>query len=138
MAEIMNFNPKGTGRIAEVLEGADAKTRALTRRIMAHVRKNVPDARAAAYPFWRVVMFASRNVAFCYVGPTKNGVNIGFNAGVFLRDPKGLLKGKAKTMRRVRINVGDQNIPWDDLTDLLIQARKICDKAAQLKKIGLG
>jgi len=129
----MNFNPKGTGEIADVLEDVDPKTKALTKKIMAHIRRKVPDSRTAAYPFWRVIMFASKNVAFCYVGPTKGGVNVGFNAGVLLRDPKGLLKGKAKTMRRVRINVNDKNIPWSDLTDFLLQARKICDKAALIK-----
>jgi hypothetical protein len=40
---------------------------------------------------------------FCWIMPTKNHVNLGFNYGVDLPDPKGVLEGTGKSFRHFKV-----------------------------------
>ena len=40
---------------------------------------------------------------FCYIGPMKNHVNLGFMYGAELPDPEGLLEGSGKRLRHIKI-----------------------------------
>lgn len=47
---------------------------------------------------------------FCWLMPTKNHVNLGFNYGAELPDPEHLLEGTGKLFRHVKIRSADQLI----------------------------
>ena len=58
---------------------------------------------------------------FCYIMPTSNHVNLGFNYGAELDDPKSLLEGTGKLFRHIKIRkLSDLENP--DLLGILILA----------------
>ena len=48
------------------------------------------------------------DAAFAYVDAFSAHVNVGFYQGAELEDPKGLLEGEGKRMRRVRLRWGEE------------------------------
>lgn len=55
---------------------------------------------------------------FCYIMPASKHVNLGFNYGAELKDPKNLLKGTGKLFRHIKIcNLSDLQNP--DLLKIL-------------------
>ena len=60
---------------------------------------------------------------FCYIAPYGSHVNLGFNFGINLRDPKGMLEGGGKKFRHVKI--GElKDVERPDLESLLREAVK--------------
>lgn len=55
---------------------------------------------------------------FCWIMPTRNHVNLGFNYGTELPDPKNLLEGMGKLFRHIKIRSAEQ-LHDQDLIDLL-------------------
>jgi hypothetical protein len=58
------------------------------------------------------------SAGICQIGVQEDHVRLGFVHGAFLPDPKGLLEGKGKAKRFVRI-LSYEEAPWDDLKDLI-------------------
>lgn len=83
--------PEPMRRIAEVLRGI--------------VRRAMPGAIERVRPGWRLIGYdvrsGRRSAYFCYVAPEPEHVHLGFEHGVLMRDPTGVLLGAGIT-RRVR------------------------------------
>ena len=55
---------------------------------------------------------------FCWIMPTKNHVNLGFNYGTELPDPKRILEGTGKLFRHFKVK-STKDLKNKDLIDLL-------------------
>jgi hypothetical protein len=80
--------------------------RAIAERLRAIVRRAVPDAVERVRPGWRLIGYdvpagPRRLSYFCYVAPEAEHVHLGFEYGVFMADPDGVLLGAGVT-RKVR------------------------------------
>lgn len=80
--------------------------RAIADKLRAIVRSAVPDAVERVRPGWRLIGYdvpaGGRRLAyFCYVAPEPEHVHLGFEYGVFMSDPDGVLLGEGVT-RKVR------------------------------------
>lgn len=82
-----------------------APMRAIARRLQAIVRRALPDAVEAVRPGWRLIGYdvpaGPRRAYACYVAPEAEHVHLGFEQGVHMDDPDGVLLGAGIT-RRVR------------------------------------
>jgi len=91
---------------------------ALLRKLM---RENAPDATEEikyGIPMW------TGTYAFTFLNPTKTAITFGFSHGVHLTDRYGLLKGRGKWARHVKLkSVEDANVPA--LRSYIRQAAKI-------------
>lgn len=52
---------------------------------------------------WSRPLYATKHGMICYFVANKNDVNLGFEQGAHLDDPKGLLRGTGANMRHVKI-----------------------------------
>jgi hypothetical protein len=80
--------------------------RAIAEKLRAIVRRAVPDAVERVRPGWRLIGYdvpagPRRLSYFCYVAPEVEHVHLGFEYGVFMSDPDGVLLGAGIT-RKVR------------------------------------
>jgi hypothetical protein len=70
---------------------------ALANTLRALIRETVPEVDEAVYLGWGVlgyrIYIGKRRVYLGFVHPTRDYVSIGFEWGVFLPDPEGLLEG---------------------------------------------
>lgn len=57
---------------------------------------------------WSRPLYATEAGAICYFVANKNDVNLGFEQGAHLDDPKGLLKGTGNNMRHIKIRKLDE------------------------------
>ena len=91
---------------------------ALLRRLM---RENAPDAREEikyGIPMWL------GTYAFVFLNPTRSTITFGFSHGVHLTDRYGLLRGRGKWARHVKLrSVEDANVPA--LRSYIRQAAKL-------------
>ena len=90
----------------------------LLRKLM---RENAPDATEQikyGIPMW------TGSYAFAFLNPTKREVTFGFSHGVHLTDRYGLLRGRGKSARHVKLrSVEDANVPA--LRSYIKQAAKL-------------
>jgi len=74
--------------------------------LRAVVRRAVPDAIEAVRPGWHLIGYdvpvGRRRAYFAYVAPEPEHVHIGFEHGVLMADPDGLLEGVHLALRKVR------------------------------------
>jgi len=88
-----------------LLESYPEPMRDIAERLRAVVRRAVPDAIEAVRPGWRLIGYdipAGRRTAyFAYVAPEHRNVHLGFEYGVLMDDPAGVLLGRGVT-RQVR------------------------------------
>ena len=81
----------------------------LTLAVRAMVRKEAPDATELIYDAYNAVAigysFTGRpSDGFIHIAVYRDWVNLGFNWGVLLKDPKGILHGTGNRIRHIRIN----------------------------------
>jgi hypothetical protein len=95
------------------------------------VRRAVPDAIERVRPGWRLIGYDTprgrgRSTYFCYVAPEPAHVHLGFEYGVFMPDPDGLLEGAGVT-RRVRwVTLREPNgIPGAQLEQLVMEGLRV-------------
>ena len=62
--------------------------------------------------------FKKNSEHFCWIMPTKNHVNFGFNYGAELPDPKNILEGTGKLFRHFKVKSKD-DLKNKELVDLL-------------------
>ena len=86
--------------VEDFLRSSPPPVRGIALALRALVLEAAPQAEEGVYKGWRIVGY-SHNGMFCYIGPLKDGVALGFHQGIFLDDPEGLLRGSGKSMRRV-------------------------------------
>jgi hypothetical protein len=105
-------------------------------RLRELLRVTVPDAVERVRPGWRLIGYdvpassgrshGGRTVYFAYIGPEAEHIHLGFEHGVAMDDPHGLLQGRGIT-RRVRwltFRPGDEPDPVA-VRALLIEARRV-------------
>ena len=70
------------------------------------VRRAVPDALERVRPGWRLIGYdvpiGRRKRYFAFVAPEPGHVHLGFEYGVWMADPDGLLQGAHLDLRKVR------------------------------------
>ncbi len=83
-------------------------------QLMALVRATVPGVHEALYPGWKLIGYRApvgkKSRYFCYVAPLAGEVRLGFERGVDLSDPEGLLLGNGT---QVRYLAATPDQPWD-------------------------
>ena len=88
-----------------LLEGHDDHIRAIAEALRSVVRATLPDALERVRPGWGLIGYdvpVGRRTAYaCFVWPEPVHVHLGFEHGVVMTDPHGLLQG-AGTTKRVR------------------------------------
>jgi hypothetical protein len=80
--------------------------RALALRLRARLLKLIPDVEEKVYPGWRIISFRvgeGLKNQVCYIDPKRDRLHLGFEDGIALPDPDGLLEGKAARARHVKI-----------------------------------
>jgi hypothetical protein len=66
----------------------------------------LPDAREVVYPGWHGLGYHHPEAGYlCAVFPRADDVLLGFERGVLLDDPHGLLSGEGRTVRYVRVEL---------------------------------
>jgi hypothetical protein len=88
-----------------LLESYPGPMRKIAEELRIVVRRAVPEAIEAVRPGWRLIGYdvpaGRRSAYFAYVAPEREHVHLGFEHGVLMDDPAGLLLGRGVT-RRVR------------------------------------
>jgi hypothetical protein len=71
------------------------------------VKQTLPNVAEAVYPGWRLIGYrvkeSGREVYVGFIAPTPEHVALGFEYGVLLSDPHGLLEGNGNQVRYVRV-----------------------------------
>jgi hypothetical protein len=94
--------------LLEFLSAYDAKIATLALAVRPFVLTEVPNASESIYDAYNAVAmgysFTGRlKESFCHVAVYSKHVNLGFNRGADLADPRGLLQGTGKQVRHVTI-----------------------------------
>lgn len=93
-------------RIAELLAPYPPDRRDAVEALRALVRRAVPEAVEAVRPGWRLIGYdvpvGRRTRYFAFVWPEPEHVHLGFEHGIFLRDPDRILEGAHLRLRKVR------------------------------------
>ncbi len=88
------------------LEGYPPGIRKAAERLRAVVRQAVPEAFERVRPGWRLIGYevpvGRRSRYFAFVWPEVEHVHLGFEYGVWMADPDGLLLGAHLHLRKVR------------------------------------
>ena len=89
--------------------------RSIAQALRELVRAQVPHADEAVYVGWRLIGYRAdhrrRNVYFAYIAPTADHVSLGFEYGILLSDPLGLLEGDGNQVRYLRYRQLDEIRP---------------------------
>lgn len=83
------------------LSDDSSELRAIAKEWFAHMRRCGDDVRELMHDGCPVACVD--DAAFGYVNTFKNHVNVGFFYGALLEDPAGLLQGRGKRMRHVKL-----------------------------------
>jgi hypothetical protein len=88
---------------------------AIARQVRALIFDVVPDVSEHVYPVLKVIRYGLKGNKMAglvfFLMPHKDRVNLGFNHGTSLPDPKGLLEGTGKNLRHVKL--GDEEAVSD-------------------------
>ena len=87
------------------------------------VRQAAPEATERGVKGWGNIVYERKGI-FCYIGPQKSWVNLGFYRGVDLPDPEGLLEGTGKGLRHVKVKKAE-DIHTDTLQQLVKDAYRL-------------
>jgi hypothetical protein len=107
-----------------ILEGHAPEVRAIAARARALIKRELPDVEENGYPGWRLIGYRHGGAYLGFVAPLKEHVRLGFERGVYLNDPEGLLEGEGTQVRYVRLS--SEDLPEEGLTRLLKEAVAIC------------
>lgn len=103
----------------DLLADHTPEVRALAGELRQLIRAAVPEATEKAYPGWQGIGYRHPQAGyFCGIFPTADLVKLGFEFGVLLPDPDGLLEGSGSQMRWVLLRPGGA-IPGDPIQALL-------------------
>lgn len=100
------------------LTGYAPGIRRVAERLCAVVRRAVPGAIERVRPGWRLIgydlPFGKRTRYFAFVAPEVEHVHLGFEYGVWMTDPDGLLRGAHLNLRKVRFVTFEADDPIPD------------------------
>ena len=119
------------------LAGFSADIRDLAERLRGVVREAVPDAIERVRVGWRLIGYdvpiGRRKRYFAFVAPEPAHVHLGFEYGIWMADPDGLLLGAHLNLRKVRFVTYE---PGDPIaTDVLVRYTR---EAAELAVMRMG
>lgn len=121
------------------LSGYADEIREVAERLRTIVHEAVPDAVERVRPGWRLIGYdvpvgAGRTRYFAFVAPEPIHVHLGFEYGVWMADPDGLLQGAHLALKKVRFvtYVPGDEIPTEALTELTREAAAL----AALRPVG--
>jgi len=120
----------------DILAEHTPEVRALAERLRLLIRETIPEASEAAYPVWHGIGYRHPEIGyFCAIFPLEHEVKLGFEFGVLLPDPTGLLQGQGRQVRYVHI-VSEKDIRVRPLRALLRAAANLPgDRATKLALI---
>ena len=123
----------------DILAEHTPEVRALAERLRQLIRETVPEASEAAYPVWHGIGYRHPETGyFCAIFPLEDEVKLGFEFGVLLPDPAGLLQGNGRQVRYVHLR-GPKDIRVRPLKALLRAAANLPgDRATKLALIRAG
>ena len=105
--------------------------RDIAERLRGVVQEAVPDAIERVRTGWRLIGYdvpaGRRTRYFAFVAPEPEHVHLGFEYGVWMSDPEGLLQGAHIDLRKVRYvtyRAGDA-IPTDALVRYTVEAAEL-------------
>jgi hypothetical protein len=96
-----------------LLDGYPDDMRVLAERLREIVKATIPESVERVRTGWRLIGYdlpiGRRSVFFCFVAPEPEHVHLGFERGVLLDDPDGLLLGRGitKLVRWLTFRPGD-------------------------------
>jgi hypothetical protein len=107
------------GALDGLLSAFDPEIGDLTRRLCQFVVSAAPEARQKVNPGWGSLNFSHPGVGY-FLGlfPGADRVDVAFEFGVLLPDPKDLLKGEGSQVRYLRLGAGE-DLPEDELRHLI-------------------
>lgn len=106
----------------DILADHSPEIRTLAENLRRIIRETVPSAAEKAYPTWHGVGYHHPECGyFCAIFPQENNVRLGFEFGVLLPDPDGLLQGDGSQVRYVILEP-DRKIPLKGIQILLHHA----------------
>ena len=112
----------------QFLAGFPLEMRSISQALRELLRVQVPHAREAVYPGWRLIGYradhGNRNVYFAYIAPTADHVSVGVEWGILLPDPQGVLVGNGSQVRYARFRRLEDIRPLP-LASLIVQALEI-------------
>lgn len=73
---------------------------AIGQRLRAIVRAELPDAGETVYQGWRLIGYRVPKYV-CFIAPYPHEVRLGFEYGVSMRDPHGILEGGGTQVRHI-------------------------------------
>ena len=115
----------GKVRPDDILAEHTPEVRALTERLRKLILQAIPTAIETAYPVWHGIGYRHPDIGyFCGIFPKKDIVQLGFEFGVLLPDPDGLLDSTGKQVRYVTIR-GSKDIRPKAIKELLQAATSL-------------
>jgi hypothetical protein len=121
----------------EYLAPFPPKIQQLASQLRPLIPQTVPNISEAVYPGWQLIGYrvqdGRRNAYFAYIAPTPEWVMLGFEYGVLLDDPHGLLQGNGRQVRHVVIEE-PADIRPAELIPLIRQAAEVALASKEQKK----
>lgn len=118
----------------EFLAGFSPTVQELANQLRQLVRQAIPNLAEAVYPGWRLIGYREidgrRSRYFCYIAPLADRVQLGFEYGVHLSDPAGLLEGRGSQVRYVTARSADDIRPAE-ISALIGEAALVAATARQ-------
>ena len=119
----MGSRMENDDKVEAVLNTCSPEVRQMVENLRELVRNAAPKAEERGYTGWGNIVYV-HNGMFCYIGPQKDSVNLGFHRGLDLTDPEGLLLGTGKGMRHVKVR-NEADIRVEELTGLVREAYRL-------------
>jgi len=114
---------------AKILEGYSPEIRKMAEHLRKLVLEEAPEAEEAGYVGWCLIGYRSPHY-FCFVAPQPDHVRLGFEHGVRLRDPGGVLEPMGKQVRFIRCTPG-RALPVTAMRSLIRAALNLTPTAAR-------
>jgi hypothetical protein len=120
------------------LSGYSPEIQDIAERLRAVVHEAVPEAIERVRTGWRLIGYdvpaGRRSRYFAFVAPEPEHVHLGFEYGVWMNDPDGLLRGAHLDLRKVRFVTYE---PGDAIpTDALVRYTREAAALAELRPSG--
>ena len=105
--------------VSDILADHTREVRLLAERLRQIVRQTIPEATEKAYPHWHGIGYTHPESGyFAAIFPQNESVKLGFEFGILLPNPDGLLQGEGKQVRYVHLR-DPETIPEGTIRHLL-------------------
>ncbi|HSG16081.1 MAG TPA: DUF1801 domain-containing protein [Anaerolineae bacterium] len=117
----------------ELLADYPPQIQELADGVRAIIEQTVPDIEEKVYRGWRLIGYRvtlpeshrhGGGAYFCYIAPGAESLQLGFEYGILMADPEGLLEGEGKQVRYVTVSsVAD--FKRDGVRQLIVEAARV-------------